>query len=56
MDIYGLYEGEGLEEAFRKWKHMSKENRTEQKLAFICDSLANYFFDPYEPPKWLPAV
>jgi hypothetical protein len=53
---YGLCEGEGLEDAFKKWKSLPKEKRTERKLAFICDSIANFFFDPYEPPKWLPVV
>ncbi len=55
-DVYGLYEGEGLEEAFKKWKSLPKEKRTERKLSFICDSVANFYFDPCEPPKWLPAV
>ena len=55
-DIYGLCEGEGLEEAFKKWSSLAIEKRTEKNLAFICDSIANFFFDPYEPPKWLSAL
>jgi len=56
VEVYGLYEGEGLEEAFKKWKSLPKEKRTEQKLSFICDSFANFVFDPFDPPKWLPVV
>jgi hypothetical protein len=56
VDIYGLYEGEGLKEAFKKWKSLPKEKRTEQRLDYICDSIANFSFDPYEPPEWLPVV
>jgi len=56
VDFYGLYEGDGLEQAFKKWKSLPKEKRTEKRLDYICDSIANFFFDPYEPPEWLPVV
>jgi len=56
IDIYGLFEGEGLEEAFKKWKSLPKGKRTETALSFICDSFANFTFDPFEPPEWMPVV
>jgi hypothetical protein len=56
IDHFGLYSGEGLEEAFKKWKALPKEDRTELKLTEICKSIATIEFDPYDPPDWMPVL
>jgi hypothetical protein len=42
--LLGLNEGEGLEEAFRKWKELPKEQRTESELIHIIKSIAGNRF------------
>ena len=55
-DIGGLYEGEGLEEAFKKWRRLPKEKRTESALCRICENTGDIDFDRNDPPEWLPVV
>jgi hypothetical protein len=52
----GLYEGEGLEEALKKWKPLLKEERTESALEHICETTGDVEFDPYDPPDWMPVL
>lgn len=55
--FWGLYEGEGLEEAFNKWKKLPKEERTEKKLESICKNTAKADdIDLFDPPDWIPRL
>ena len=55
-DIGGLYEGEGLEEAFEKWKRLPIYKKTESELSSICKNTGYIEIDRNEPPGWLPVV
>jgi hypothetical protein len=55
--IYGLFEGEGLEEAFKRWKKLPKDRKTEEELGRICKSVTEAHIDFSEgPPDWMPNV
>jgi hypothetical protein len=56
VDVWDLYEGEGLEEAFKKWEALPKEQRTETELEHICKTTGQIDFDQNDPPEWLPKV
>jgi hypothetical protein len=53
---YGLYEGEGLEEAFAAWKTLPKEDRTEENLIRVCKENDVIDIDQYDPPDWIPNI
>jgi len=59
VDAFDLFEGEGLEAAFKKWKKLPKGKKTETELNRICENVLNneaVEFDCNDPPEWLPVV
>jgi hypothetical protein len=55
-NIWGLCEGEGLEEAFKEWKALPKYRQTKTELDHICKGIATIDIDPYDIPDWLPNI
>jgi hypothetical protein len=56
VDNWDFYEGEGLEQAFKKWKALPKEQRTEKELEHICKTIGQVAIEKNDPPEWLPVV
>jgi len=56
MDVWDLYENEGIEKAFKKWKALPKEQRTESELDRICRFTGQIIINQNDPSDWMPVV
>jgi hypothetical protein len=55
-DLWELYDGEGLEDAYKAFMQLPVENRTSENLDNICKSIAPADIDIYDDAEFIPRL